>query len=87
MVTYKCSKEYIIAKDKSENGDSNEEKNVVTGSGRDEKPFIIKEEMPKVLGVVVVCEGGADIKVQKNVCEAVCALCGIRADKVKVFKK
>ena len=87
MVTYRDSKEYIIAKDISVSEGGSEEKNVITGSGSGEKPFIVKEKLPAVLGVVVVCEGGGDIKIRNDVADAVCALCGIAKNKVKVFKK
>lgn len=87
MISYKSSGEYVIAKDKSKSGDTSEEKNVITGSGSGEKPFVVREEMPIVQGVVAVCEGGADEGVRNSVVEAICALCGIGPGKVKVYKK
>lgn len=91
MITYKSSGEYITAKDVTESGDESrsnkDEKNVIVGSGSGERPFVIKEKMPEVLGVVVVCKGGENAKVKKDVSDAVCALCGITANKVKVFEK
>ena len=86
LITYKNSGEYVTAKDIQKRNGETDEKNLVTGSGRDEKPFIIKEIMPEIRGVVVVCSGGGNTKVKKDVAAAVCALTGIPESRVKVFK-
>ncbi len=84
LITYKSSGEQVTAKDIS-NG--NDEKNVIIGSGSGERPFIIKEEMPEVLGVLVVCDGGGNTKIKNQVTEAVSVLCGVSLNRVKVFER
>lgn len=56
-----------------------------SGSG-DGEPFVNKQISPKIEGVLVVAEGGADTKVAKNISEAVEALFDIEAHKIKVVK-
>ncbi len=90
LITYESGKEYIIAKDVSKSRDEQrediDEKNITLGSGNSEKPFVLKENMPKVLGVVVVCRGGDSDKVKMQVTDAVSVLTGLSKNKIKVFK-
>lgn len=95
LVTYKSSSASVLAKDVSENISENtdgrdvsrEEKNVLTGSGSSQAPYVLKEEMPGVLGVVVVADGGGDSGIKREITQAVKALCGISANNIKVFEK
>ena len=91
LITYKSSGEYVTAKDiakkTDEKGADTDEKNVIIGSGSGEKPFIVRQNSPEVLGAVIVCSGGGGAKIKNAVTEAVCALCGINANRVKVFEK
>lgn len=52
----------------------------------DETPFVNKEILPKIDGVLIVAEGGADAGVRKNISEAVEALFGLDAHKIKIVK-
>lgn len=65
-----------------------EEERLTVYSDTDNKqsPYVIKENMPAVLGVLVVAEGGDDAKNVQNISEAVKALFGIEAHKIKVMK-
>ena len=54
------------------------------GSGGD--PFVAREVMPKVEGVLVVAQGGGDPKVAKNISDAVLALFPVEVHKIKVVK-
>lgn len=47
----------------------------------------ICETQNAVQSVVVVCEGAKNILVNINVCEAVSAALGVKADKVKIYQK
>lgn len=91
LITYKSSGEYVTAKDVTRKNDEKsvdtDEKNVIIGSGSGEKPFIVRQNSPEVLGVLVVCDGGENAKIKSAVTESVCALCGISANRVKVFEK
>ncbi len=50
------------------------------------EPFIAREVMPKVEGVLVVAKGGGDSKVAKNISDAVLALFPVEVHKIKVVK-
>ena len=55
-------------------------------SGTGGEPFVAREVMPKVEGVLVVAEGGGDPKVAKNISDAVLALFPVEVHKIKVVK-
>ncbi|MCI9532784.1 MAG: stage III sporulation protein AG [Lachnospiraceae bacterium] len=56
------------------------------GEGSGGEPFVAREVMPKVEGVLVVAEGGGDPKVAKNISDAVLALFPVEVHKIKVVK-
>ena len=49
------------------------------------KPFIVKEILPKVKGVVIVADGAADAEVKANLAKATEALLDIATHKIQVF--
>ena len=49
-------------------------------------PFVAKEIVPEVEGVLVVAEGGGNAKVAKNISDAVLALFPVEVHKIKVVK-
>ncbi|PYG86815.1 stage III sporulation protein AG [Ruminiclostridium sufflavum DSM 19573] len=51
------------------------------------KPFIIKEILPKVKGVVVVADGAADAEVKADLVKATEALLDIAVHKIQVFQR
>lgn len=65
---------------------SQEETVYSTNSAGDKVPYVIKENSAVVAGVSVVAEGGDNFLVQKNISEAIQALFGIEAHKIKVVK-
>ncbi len=91
LITYKSTEEYVIAKDVTQSTDGEkvnvEEKNLSFGSGSGEKPFVLRENMPQIQGVVVVCQGGDSDKIKMNVTDAVSALTGLAKNRIKVFKR
>lgn len=62
------------------------ESTVFSQSDGNETPFVNKEILPKIDGVLIVAEGGADAGVRKNISEAVEALFGLDAHKIKIVK-
>lgn len=50
-------------------------------------PYVSKELVPEVEGVVVVADGGDNAVVVKNITEAVQALFGVEAHKIKIMKR
>lgn len=56
-------------------------------SESDAEPYIRKEKVPVVEGVVIVAEGGDSPVVIKNITESVQALFGIETHKIRIVKK
>ena len=102
MITFQDQGESVVEKDVtmrqdagtgssgagSSNSGSREssESTVFSQSDGDETPFVNKEILPKIDGVLVVAEGGADAGVRKNISESVEALFGLDAHKIKIVK-
>ena len=51
----------------------------------DSVPYVVKTLNPRVDGVLVVAQGASSGEISKNITEAVCALYGIEAHRVKVL--
>ena len=100
MVTLKSSKEAVVEKDKgtvrssttevdSAGGSRNttdisDEEETVYGGGN--APYITKVLAPSVEGVVVSAQGGNNAMIVQNITEAIQALFGIDAHKIKIVK-
>ncbi len=52
-----------------------------------QKPYISKETLPEIAGVLVVAQGGAKPIVIQNITEAVQALFGVEVHKIKIMKR
>ncbi len=52
-----------------------------------QSPYVSREMMPEIEGVVVVAEGGDHAVVIQNITEAIQALFGIEAHKIKIMKR
>lgn len=50
------------------------------------KPFVSKELLPKVEGILIVASGGDNQKVKQNISEAVLALFQVEAHRIKIVK-
>lgn len=100
MVTLESSVEAVVEKDKntarnsttevdSAGGSRNttdisdEEETVFSGNNN---PYITKVLAPSVKGVVVSAQGGDDARIVQNMTEAIQALFGIEAHKIKIVK-
>jgi len=87
----KTSSSDVTESDSSGGTRTTKEKNgenvtVYSKTDNDQTPYVIKENMPAVSGVLVVAEGGDEAKNVQNISEAVKALFGIEAHKIKVMK-
>lgn len=51
------------------------------------KPFIVKELLPKVKGVVIVADGAGNAEVKSNLSMAAAALLEVAAHKIQVFQR
>ena len=58
----------------------------VTDSGGNKIPYVVTETLPAVKGVTVVCSGGDNDLVEKNITEVIQALFGIEVHKIKIVK-
>jgi len=59
---------------------------VILSDGTADTPYITKETMPEVEGVLVVAQGAGNSAVKQSIYEAVQALFGVPAHKIKVLK-
>lgn len=59
---------------------------VYVENGSEAYPYVTKEVLPKVEGVLVVAEGGDDPKVISDISDTVMALFRVEAHKIKVVK-
>ncbi len=60
---------------------------IYDGDGTDgQSPYVSKELVPQVEGVVVIAEGGDDAVTVKNITESVQALFGIDTHKIRIVK-
>lgn len=50
-------------------------------------PYVSEEMMPEIKGVVVIAEGGDNAVVVQNITEAIQALFGVEAHKIKIMKR
>ena len=87
MITLKASNEKVTLKDNTNKGETNEEKTVlVENSDRDSSPYIIQEKEPEIEGIVIVCQGGYDSVIKREITDAVSALFSIESHKIKIMK-
>ena len=56
-------------------------------NGSEKQPYVTKEVLPKVEGVLVVAEGGDDPRVISDISDTVMALFRVEAHKIKVMKR
>lgn len=63
-----------------------EENTVYSSEGSNSEPYVIKVLQPEVEGIMVLAEGAGSGTVSKNISDALQALFGIEAHKIKVVK-
>ena len=95
MITLEGSREYIYAQDKQGQEDAQDENKSVSEKSEyvlkkledgSEEPIIIRENEPRVRGVIVVCSGGGNNAVKEKVIEAVTSVFNITPSRVSVNK-
>jgi stage III sporulation protein AG len=90
MITLENTTESVYATDiEIKNDDSSlNEKNgyVIYDSDDGETPVLIKEYLPKVQGVTVVCSGGDNTAVREKIIESVTSLFNISTNRISVSK-
>ena len=63
------------------------ESTVLAGSSGSGEPVVEKELAPEISGIVISAQGGGNALVQKEISEAMQALFGLPAHKIKVLKR
>ncbi|WP_018660637.1 stage III sporulation protein AG [Heyndrickxia acidiproducens] len=66
---------------------SKDDKVVTVQDGEKEVPLITETKMPEVTGVLVVCDGGGSVSIQKDVKEAVSNALNVASYRVSVMPK
>ena len=87
MITATDLGEMVVEKDvRTTNSNESEEETVYVKKSTDSYPYVGKEILPTIEGIVVVAEGGANATVATNISNAVMALFPIEAHKIIVVK-
>lgn len=87
MITLKSSREKVTLKDNSANADKSEEKSVlIEDENNNTAPYIVQEVEPEIEGILVVCGGGADPGIQREIIAGISALFPVESHKIKVMK-
>lgn len=87
MLTFEGSGEKKVEKDNSQSAENQQEETVYEEYGNSHKsPYVTFQSNPKVEGVLVIAQGGANSSVKQEILEAAQALFGIEAHKIKIMK-
>lgn len=90
MITIKESDESVFAKNSdisSSNGSFSEKHEYVLNDGSNgDEPILLKQSMPKIQGVVIVCEGGDNSVVRESIMSAVTSLFDVSSTKISISK-
>lgn len=87
MITLSAGKEKVTLKDnETAEGKSQEETVLVEDSDRNSSPYVLQEKEPVPEGILVVCEGGGDPAVSREIISAIQVLFHVEAHKIKVMK-
>lgn len=87
MITLSAGKEKVTLKDnETAEGKSQEETVLVEDSERNSSPYVLQEKEPVPEGILVVCEGGGDPAVSREIISAIQVLFHVEAHKIKVMK-
>lgn len=86
MITLQDGGEDFLEKDIKSSGESYETDTVILKNEKKESPYVSKRTTPRVDGVVVLVQGGNRAQVAANISDAIQALFGIEAHKIKIVK-
>lgn len=84
MVTYEGSYETVYAADMSEDESQKEKQYIIIDSEQGEGGLRLKVIYPKIKGVAVVCQGGANPVIKEQIISTVSALFDISSNKISV---
>lgn len=84
MITAKNYGELKLAKNEN---DTNKQTVILNQKGGGEDAKIIEEMLPQIQGVIITADGGKSDRVKKELTEAVTALLGVEAHRIKIFER
>ena len=84
VVTLKGGYRAIYATDSQSGSSSSKNATVIIGSGSSEKALLIGYENPEIAGIGIVCSGGDDYNVRKNVISVVSSAFNVSSNKIFV---
>lgn len=101
MITLKYTEGVVVEKDKEQQSaavtetDAGGGTRISSETARNEKtvytqgneqPLVVKQSMPEIEGVLIVCTGGDSPILKTEITEAICALFKVDAHKIRVMK-
>lgn len=90
MITVKDTNEYVFAKNSEiSSNDSNYSKNyeyVFYDGVNGDEPVLIKQYLPQIQGVAVVCEGAENSVIQSQIISAISSLYNISTSKISISR-
>ena len=84
VVTLKGGYKAIYATDSQFGSSSSKNSTVIIGSGASEKPLLVGYENPEIAGIGIVCSGGDDYNVRKNIISVVSSAFNLSSNKIFV---
>lgn len=66
--------------------EKSEEKKLIINDGKGSRPIVLTENTPKVLGVIIIAQGGDDIIVKDALTKAAQVVLGVDINKIQVLK-
>lgn len=87
LIYYRSGEETVYAKDiDSRNGENTSDYQEKTVFAANSEPVAVKKKFPDIEGVLIVAEGGDNIKVKNQLIRSTQALLGVEAHKIEVLK-
>ncbi|MBR1445265.1 MAG: hypothetical protein IJ583_17225 [Firmicutes bacterium] len=94
MVTVENRGEIVVDKEKNSEEENESGERGKTSQKREEKtvvlnnsePLVLKENEPRVSGILIICEGGDNVEIKKSLMSAAEALLNIEVHKIEVLK-
>ncbi len=84
VVTLKGGYRAIYASDTQSGSNSSKYSTVIIGSGSDEGGLLVGYENPEISGIGIVCSGGDDYNVRKNIISVVSSAFNVSSNKIFV---
>ena len=84
VVTLKGGYRAIYASDSQSGNSSNKNSTVIVGNGSSEKGLLVGYENPEISGIGIVCSGGDDYNVRKNIISVVSSAFDVSSNKIFV---